>query len=303
MIENKYLIGQILQNYESAQSYSREMDYYNEKRLLADGEYSDVYYALKSADIDLQKAEYFGDEEKVEILRTEKARLERKKSELEQNFGYFKKDKVYACDKCKDSGKTADGFCHCFYEKLTDLAYTELEVRKHRLNDFSDDTLTETEQRMRTEKLYSYARNFSTDSKNLLFIGSPGTGKTFLSSAIANEVAKKNYNVIYLTACELNQILVNYHTAPLYKKQTVFDVLSSCDLLVIDDLGTEPIFKNVTVEYLLSIISERDANRKPYVISTNLSLEKLLQRYGERIFSRLKSKNTVKLLFGGKDLR
>lgn len=86
-------------------------------------------------------------------------------------------------------------------------------------------------------------------------------------------------------------------------RSVIFDVLTTCDLLIIDDLGTEPIKNNVTVEYLTAFLSERLNNEKAFIITTNLSSEDLLKRYSERLTSRLSSSSCAQFKLNGKDLR
>ena len=97
---------------------------------------------------------------------------------------------------------------------------------------------------------------------------------------------------------------MKYHTAPVSDKAFYISLLTGCDLLVIDDLGSEPIYKNVTDEYILMILSERLSNGMPYIVTTNLTQTQLLERYGDRIVSRLNDKHSgVRIEINGEDLR
>ena len=138
----------------------------------------------------------------------------------------------------------------------------------------------------------------------MIISGSVGTGKSRLTECIAGELTKKGFNVVFLSACQLNTIFLTYHIAPVYDKSFYISLLSGCDLLVIDDLGTEPIYKNVTLEYLLTVLSERNSKNMPYIVTTNLTQEQLLDRYGDRILSRLNDKKQgIRIEINGKDLR
>ena len=100
-------------------------------------------------------------------------------------------------------------------------------------------------------------------------------------------IVKKGVVVIYKTAFEINELARLYHMG----KSFDFSDCLNADVLLIDDLGTEPVLKNVTKEYLYNLINTRQINNKPTLISTNLSLDNILNRYDERIFSRLANKN------------
>ena len=106
-------------------------------------------------------------------------------------------------------------------------------------------------------KIKKFCEVFPDTTKNIIISGTVGTGKSYLAGCVANDLLKKGYNVVFITAIELNAILLKYHTAPIDEKSLYLEVLTDCDLLIIDDLGTEPIYQNVTSEYLLTILSER----------------------------------------------
>ena len=146
---------------------------------------------------------------------------------------------------------------------------------------------------------------FPKTKKDIIFItGSTGTGKTFASEVIASELIKKCFYVNVVTAFQMNNIFLEYHKdfdkSTSHKLSPLIDV----DLLVIDDLGTEPIFRNVTQEYLYLIISERLRKRRKTIITTNLSPNEFIDRYGERIYSRVFDKSKSLLInLAGLDLR
>lgn len=115
---------------------------------------------------------------------------------------------------------------------------------------------------------------------------------------------QKGGSVIFVTAFKLNKIFLNYHLDFSGGYSDYIENLYDCDLLVIDDLGTENIYKNVTCEYFLSLISERITNNRHTLITTNLGAEHLRARYDDRFYSRLLDKNkTYTICFDGEDLR
>ena len=151
------------------------------------------------------------------------------------------------------------------------------------------------------ESLKLWCSNYPNINKiNINIIGDVGTGKTFWLESMANELIKKGVVVCYKTAFELNELARLYHIGKSYE----FSDCMSADVLLIDDLGTEPILKNVTKEYLYNVINVRQINKKPTIITTNLNSEDIYERYDERIFSRLSNKNlAINILLTSGDKR
>ena len=135
----------------------------------------------------------------------------------------------------------------------------------------------------------------------LTFYGPPGTGKSFLAGCLCSEFQRLGRFALFLPAGELNRLFF----ALIREDGRQFDeLLQSADLLVLDDLGTEPLIPNITKEHLLDLISRRTNSDKLTVVTTNLSPEDFLKRYGERLFSRLlKSRRASVIPFRGRDLR
>ena len=100
------------------------------------------------------------------------------------------------------------------------------------------------------------------------------------------------------------ELFTSYHTTLDLSKTDYLNSMLKSDCLLIDDLGTEPIKRNITLEYLYLILNERLNSNKKTIITTNLNLEEILSRYGERIFSRIANKKTSKCFqMQGNDLR
>jgi DNA replication protein DnaC len=151
----------------------------------------------------------------------------------------------------------------------------------------------------------------SGESKNLLFSGSPGLGKTFLSGCIANEIIKQRFSVLYLPASEMLNIMSRHNFFQFsdsnnrrdedFKYSFIFD----CDLLIIDDLGTEVISES-KYSSILSVLDSRfaaDSSRIcKTIISTNLGISDIFDRYTERVGSRIVGNFDI-LGFRGDDLR
>ena len=146
-----------------------------------------------------------------------------------------------------------------------------------------------------------FVRNFDTDFNNLLFYGNSGLGKTFLSHCIAKELLGTAHTVLYLTAYELFDILGK----AMHNEDGDFGAsaehILDCDLLIIDDLGTE-LSSAFTLSRLNLCINERFINRRATIISTNFGVAELETHYGERNISRILSSYTL-LRFFGDDIR
>jgi DNA replication protein DnaC len=134
--------------------------------------------------------------------------------------------------------------------------------------------------------------------------GKTGVGKTFASKCVASALATKGLSVCFVSAFQMNELFLKYHTTFDASKSSVLSPLTDCDALFVDDLGTEPMLSNVTINYLYLILSERERFGRATVITTNLTPENILNQYGERICSRLFSKGTsVRFEIKGDDLR
>ena len=158
------------------------------------------------------------------------------------------------------------------------------------------------------QDMYNYTFNFGEDSEeesgNLLFLGTPGLGKTFMCSCIAKEILNKGYTVIYQTSFNLLEVIERYK----FKTETYsatdeenYRNLFTCDLLIIDDLGTE-MPNSFTNSELFNIINSRLNAKKKIIISTNLNLLQIKEIYTERILSRIVG-NFKMYEFYGRDLR
>ncbi len=191
----------------------------------------------------------------------------------------------YSCKFCSDSGKYNDKWCVCVKDELTkqlSMNCSSLDT----LHTFDDcDKSIMTDEDIKTcDLLKTWCGKFPDVKKtNITLMGCSGSGKTFLLQCVANALIKKQVVVSFVTAFNLNEDARLYHCGSSYD---FMDYLKA-DVLIIDDLGTEPIFKNVTVEYLYNLINSRQMKKLPTLISTNLNLKQIVERYEERIFSRL----------------
>ena len=218
----------------------------------------------------------------------------------------------YSCKLCEDTGYISGTICKCLSEKMHKKLLESCGVSEKSLASFDqlDHTIAKSQtHQLQLEKIKKYLENLCQDYPNtkirsIVLSGKTGVGKTFLSECLANEFLKKGYMASFITAFALGNIMLSYHTCFDSQKQSYLDAVLEPDLLVIDDLGTEPIFKNVTIEYLYLVLNERACKNKITLITTNLDLSAILSRYNERIFSRLANKRTGLMTFiDGSDLR
>lgn len=207
----------------------------------------------------------------------------------------------YHCEICGDTGYESGKLCKCvikyYYEKLRSLLDIS-EPPTFSFGDFKTSKLASYPQFDFLKTMYTAFKKYSlkfpnVNTRNVLLMGGTGVGKTCLLSAIYNSLCERGFEVIYLSAIELNNILLNYHTEQVSKRQVYLADIIACDALFIDDLGTEQKLKNVTEEYLLKILSLRDTAQKAVFISTNLNYEQLKGNYNERLFSRMANRQTT----------
>lgn len=222
----------------------------------------------------------------------------------------------YTCPKCGDTGSVETSVCDCKIGVLRELAFREAAKKsplrfcafedfdlKYYSDEFNEKYGCSPRERMRQilAVCEQYARDFDPRSENLFMVGATGLGKTHLSLAIAGEVIKKGYNVLYNSAQNLfTELQKEYFGKPEGRGQYESLVLE-CDLLVIDDLGVE-FSTQFTRAALYNIINTRLNTRRPTIISSNLQLDEIQQAYSPRISSRLIG-DFLQLRFIGADVR
>ena len=208
----------------------------------------------------------------------------------------------YDCVVCNDTGVAGGRICKCLQNELnykrSILASSLTEFKS--FENANQSIMNETDIKA-LEWLKNWCLRYPNITKtNINIIGGAGTGKTFLLECVTNSLINKSAVVCYKTAFELNELARQYHIG----KSFEFADCLAVDVLLRDDLGTEPVLKNITKEYLYNLINVRQANNKPTLISTNLSLDNILQRYDERIFSRLSNKNlAINIVLNSTDKR
>lgn len=219
----------------------------------------------------------------------------------------------YSCPRCHDTGFIAPSErCACFKQRLLELLYGEATLEAGSLNTFSQfrpeifpDQPAQASQRRSMLRLKEIMENYAeafpeNPLPNIILTGETGTGKTFMLSCVAARVLERGYTVLALTSSRLMELLKK----SMFSEQTELERIYSADLLLIDELGMEPMLNNVTIESLFSVINERIRRRKAILITTNLTPGDIKARYTERIASRLLDKRGAQVYrLSGIDLR
>jgi len=265
---------------------------------------------------------------KVDDIRVRNLKLqeERRKELKKAGFPGDYLDDKYMCSNCRDTGYNGSIMCECLKEiykkeqgsslsnlfKLGNETFESFDLSYY--ND-SGETDTSVNPRQSMKMVYEictqYARNFGNNSMNLFFTGAPGLGKTFLSACIARVVAENGFSVVYNTAMS---VFSEFETVKFMRshdsdesreevKRARSEVkrFLECDLLIIDDLGTE-MTTAFTMEVLYDIINTRLLTNKKTLINSNLSIDELRRRYSVQIMARLEGEYQV-LTFYGSDIR
>ncbi len=257
-----------------------------------------------------------GGTEALSLVREQNLALQEERTRLiSQAFPPEYLDESPVCSRCGGSGYIGSTMCACLAElcrqeqkkELALLAAGDQTFDRFSLDYYPQRTDPKTGIPYRTvmtrtfEVCRKYAARFSSASGNLLFNGGTGLGKTFLSACIAREVAEKGYSVAYESAQHLFAKLEKHRFHPDEESALAVAKLNGCDLLIIDDLGTE-LTGNFTVAALYALVNDRLLAGKPMIISTNLNIGEIAQRYSPQIASRLQGSFQL-LPFVGEDIR
>lgn len=222
----------------------------------------------------------------------------------------------YHCPICKDTGfvgSPVHEYCACIKVALMRRLYDAANIgdetfENFDLRIFSDvpDKKTGKSQRQNMASYRNYCEAYAdafpdVRRRNLLLTGPTGLGKTYLLNCISARLLDRGKAVLRLTAYRMLDAMRRYHRG---QDDGGLELMTTAEVLVIDDLGTEPMLENITIEYLFTLLNERRANRLPTLVATNLTPRELQARYTERIFSRLVDRSeTQVLLFFGEDVR
>lgn len=252
----------------------------------------------------------------MDAIRQENLRLQQERAALAAEYfeeGYL--DETPICDRCGGTGYVGSAMCECLMElcrqeqkkELTFLSAGRENFDQFRLDYYPDrvDPTTGYNIRDIMERTFQtcrrYAQTFSEKSGNLLLSGDTGLGKTFLSACIARTVADGGHSVVYESAGHLFGKLERARFGGSEEDRKEAEKYTACDLLILDDLGTEMGGQFVTAA-LYSLINDRMLAGKATIISTNLTVDELSRRYNPQIASRLRGSYT-RVAFLGDDIR
>lgn len=247
------------------------------------------------------------------------AQLGQKRERLLLEHG-FPKDYLqmqYECPHCQDTGYIQNKKCACFRQATIDMLYTQSNIKdileEENFTNFSFEYYPDDIPNHATgltplgtahqavDTAWDFIENFQESFDNLFFYGDTGVGKTFLSNCIAKELMDRAYCVMYFTAFDLFEILAKHTFSKDAQTDDMAEYILDCDLLIIDDLGTE-LTNSFVSSQLFLCINERIMQKRSTIISTNLSLEQFADTYSERTFSRIASNYKMIKLFGN-DIR
>lgn len=252
-----------------------------------------------------------------EVLDKKRTEFAGKKEELLLTNGYGRDylSRIYNCSLCKDTGLVNGNKCECFKSIAARQIYSNpvymmadktADFKHFREDYYKDNNPDATNDASKNAldaflKLKNMADNFDTQARNFVIYGGVGVGKTFLASCLANALIKKGYSVVFLTAFRFFDIFEKYtfHRDDTDENTTIpsTEPLFECDLLVIDDIGTE-VSNSFTTSKLFDCLNERILRNKATVISTNLNPALIKATYSDRIFSRLVGNYTLLTLVG-----
>ena len=254
--------------------------------------------------------------EAMEQVKEQNLALQREREYLiRENFEEGFLDESPICSHCSGLGYVGSQMCECLRELCRQEQKKDVSILsggkesfaqfqlEHYSNQYSHALKGSPRSIMEAnfKVCRSYAYQFSMNAGNLLFNGGTGLGKTFLSACIARTVADKGYSVVYETASHLFSKLEQARFNGNEENRREAEKFTACDLLIVDDLGTEMPGQFVTAA-LYSLVNDRLLAGKPMVISTNLNVEELRRRYSPQIASRLEGSFNL-LTFVGEDIR
>ncbi len=272
---------------------------------------------LATSSIDAVRTKLKGGNDTTAITKEQNQSLIAEKADLLKVHGYsvdYLKP-IYTCEMCKDTGRVENDYCSCFKQASISLLYRQstldniLEKENFdtfdlsfysKENDGSHPYTPYENMSNILEKTKLFVETFDKEGGNLLFYGETGLGKTFLSNCIAKALMDTHHTVLYQSSIHLfeevcGDVIMRKGENPISKE--TYKYLYSCDLLIIDDLGTEYTNSFVSSE-LYNILNTRMREKKSTVISTNLNLQELTERYSDRISTRLFAEYKVFNFYG-----
>ena len=310
----------LMRVYEEKRAKSRDLANLHYERVCQKvPELASIDASISSASLDQAKKLLAGDDTALASLKEEIRSLSDRRRRLLSDAGFPEDylEQHFECPDCQDTGYVGTKKCHCFLKAIIDLFYTQSNLKglleqenfEHFNFDYYSsnyrDRLSGQNSRELATQAYqecmNFIHNFDTEHGNLLRFGNTGIGKTFLSHCIAKEVMDSLHSVLYLTASEFFDALLEKALTRNDESCLLYEQIHQCDLLIIDDLGTER-NTDFVVSQLFVCLNDRILNRKSTIISTNLTLEEIKTNYTERTFSRISNHYKI-LRLAGDDIR
>ncbi len=270
----------------------------------------EIENTIRDAALEVIKGLGSGKAVNVESLAQKNLNAQKEKGELLKKNGYPEDylEPQYSCKLCNDSGILNGKLCSCHLELLKKISMSEYScssVLAVSTFDTFDLKYYSTEKDMNVgyspreymeasvDFLKSYSENFNKNSGSFFFTGGTGLGKTHLSLAVMNKVTEKGYSVFYGSADNIIKQMEKERFGR--SNGDIEEEIENADLLIIDDLGTE--FRTAFSETAVyQIINNAILNSKPMIISSNLSITELEERYGQRVVSRLNSIEVINFI-------
>lgn len=307
----------IMRMYDAKQSHARAVQSARYEEINARlPEYDELRKETAAISAEAARAALRGDMTKREKLSDKLASINEEKRILLSSAGYPEDylDLHYECPLCNDTGFVGGQKCRCFKQAAIDLLYNQSNIKKILLLEnfsnfnydwYSEDYIDPISGISALENIVNVTKDVNSfisdfpSGQNLLFYGDTGVGKTFLTHCIAGELLGKGHSVLYLSAIDLFDLFSKYafDNDSEADYRDAFSQILDCELLIIDDLGTE-LVNSFTNSRLFYCINERIQAGLSTIISTNLSLEELMNTYSERIFSRLTMSYGIHKIFG-----
>lgn len=307
----------IMRMYDAKQSHARAvLNSRYEEISVRIPEYDELRKETAAVAAEAARAAIRGDMSKRDKLSQKLDSINEEKHILLTSAGYPQDylDLHYDCPLCQDTGFVNGSKCRCFKQAAIDLLYNQSNIKKILLLEnfsnfnydwYSEDYIDPVSGISALENIVNITKNVNSflsdfpSGDNLLFYGDTGVGKTFLTHCIAGELLEKGYSVLYLSAIDLFDLFSKYafDNDSEADYRDVFSQILDCELLIIDDMGTE-LVNSFTNSRLFYCINERILAGLSTIISTNLSLEELMNTYSERIFSRLTMSYQIFKIFG-----
>ncbi|MGN0435657.1 MAG: ATP-binding protein [Wujia sp.] len=322
MTFNTLSIEDILHEYERTRLLNKRLLQERQEEIYSRiPEIREIDQTAKLSYLRVAKARVMGEDAGKQIthdVSLENRRLTERKQALLKAAGYSADylEPIYNCQSCHDTGYIDGEKCHCFTKKIIDSLYIQSNLanvlEKENFSTFSLEYYSKEPCSDREfssydnmcsvlEKTKSFVKGFeekSTERGNILIYGETGLGKTFLTNCIAKNLLDNGHTVLYLSASEIFEtVLAGYIMNRKQELESLYSYIYSCELLIIDDLGTE-LTNSFVLSQLFEIINKREIRQSSTLISTNLSMKQLRDRYTERIMSRIIANYTVFNIYG-----